>query len=359
MPARVMKEFQAPRGLPRKTASVCPECIKVIPAVVREKDGRVIMEKTCRTHGYFWDIISNDVDFYLRMEVYAHDGVGYENPYYDKFMRLPDHLRHVQPPQVPHRTRPDRPDEPLQPEVPGLLRERQRRGVRLRADPRADPLHAEDPPGAEAGRARSPSSSRAGNRRSHRSSWTRSGWPATSASSRSRSPRTGSGSPNEPGFAQACRDNGLHTLYLQFDGLDDEIYRKVRGVPLLKVKQKAIQAARETHSPASDLAAGKARQAPLHRAGPDAGRRVQREGDLADGQVRDRQHRRRPRRQLPAGRAHGPDPRQGPLPDAVHPVGPGPDPLHGGTVRKVGLLPRAVGRSRSRSSPRSSTARRR
>ncbi|EQD81019.1 radical SAM domain-containing protein, partial [mine drainage metagenome] len=62
---------------------------------------------------------------------------------------------------------------------------------------------------------------------------------------------------NEPGFAQACRDAGLHTLYLQFDGLDDEIYRKVRGVPLLKVKQKAIQAARETHSPAADLAAGK------------------------------------------------------------------------------------------------------
>src|ERR1700730_2692727 len=89
MPARVMKEFQAPRGLPRKTASVCPECIKVIPAVVREKEGRVIMEKTCRVHGYFWDIISNDVDFYLRMEVYAHDGVGYENPYYDKFKSCP------------------------------------------------------------------------------------------------------------------------------------------------------------------------------------------------------------------------------------------------------------------------------
>jgi len=62
---------------------------------------------------------------------------------------------------------------------------------------------------------------------------------------------------NEPGFAQACRDSGLHTLYLQFDGLDDEIYRKVRGVPLLKVKQKAIQAARETHSSAGELAAGK------------------------------------------------------------------------------------------------------
>ncbi len=89
MPARVMKEFQAPRGLPRKTASVCPECIKVIPAIVREKEGRVIMEKTCRAHGYFWDIISNDVDFYLRMEVYAHDGVGYENPYYDKFRGCP------------------------------------------------------------------------------------------------------------------------------------------------------------------------------------------------------------------------------------------------------------------------------
>src|SRR5271169_3170993 len=111
MPARVMKEFQAPRGLPRKTASVCPECIKVIPAVVREKEGRVIMEKTCRVHGYFWDIISNDVD---------------------------DYLRNVQPPQVPHGACADGPDEPLQSQVPGLLCERERGRLRLRADPRAD-----------------------------------------------------------------------------------------------------------------------------------------------------------------------------------------------------------------------------
>jgi hypothetical protein len=62
---------------------------------------------------------------------------------------------------------------------------------------------------------------------------------------------------NEPGFAQASRDAGLHTLYLQFDGLDDEIYRKVRGVPLLKVKQRAIQAARETHTSAAELSQGK------------------------------------------------------------------------------------------------------
>ncbi len=66
--------------------------------------------------------------------------------------RLPDDLRNVQPPQVAHGTRPDRPHEPLQPEVPRLFRERERRGLRLRADPGADSLHAEDAPGAEAGR---------------------------------------------------------------------------------------------------------------------------------------------------------------------------------------------------------------
>jgi uncharacterized radical SAM superfamily Fe-S cluster-containing enzyme len=256
MPARVMKDFQAPRGLPRKTASVCPECIKVIPAVVREKDGRVIMEKTCRTHGYFWDVISNDVDFYLRMEVYAHDGVGYENPYYDKFKGCPNtcgmcthHKSHTGlalidltnrcnlkcPVCFANANAAGYVYEPTREQIYFMLKTlREQRPVGAVAvqfsggEPTLSPLFLD------------------ACQMAHQLGFTQ-----------IQVATNGIRFANEPGFAQAARNAHLHTLYLQFDGLDDEIYRKVRGVPLLKVKQRAIENARNTHAPPDELAAGK------------------------------------------------------------------------------------------------------
>ncbi len=46
-------------------------------------------------------------------------------------------------------------------------------------------------------------------------------------------------------FYEALLDAGMSTMYLQFDGLSDEIYRQTRGVPLLKIKKKVIENARE------------------------------------------------------------------------------------------------------------------
>lgn len=37
-------------------------------------------------------------------------------------------------------------------------------------------------------------------------------------------------------FARRCEDAGLHTLYLQFDGMSDEVYLALRGQPLLEQK---------------------------------------------------------------------------------------------------------------------------
>jgi uncharacterized radical SAM superfamily Fe-S cluster-containing enzyme len=47
-----------------KTASVCPACLKVIPATIVEKDDRVFMEKTCPQHGSYSALISSDLDSY-------------------------------------------------------------------------------------------------------------------------------------------------------------------------------------------------------------------------------------------------------------------------------------------------------
>ena len=35
-------------GLPKKTESLCPECLTVIEATMREENGKVVIEKTCQ-----------------------------------------------------------------------------------------------------------------------------------------------------------------------------------------------------------------------------------------------------------------------------------------------------------------------
>lgn len=67
-----------------KTTSVCPECLKVIPATIYEKDGKVRIKKRCEEHGKFEDLYWGAYDFYRRAEKYAYDGRGIENPNVDK-----------------------------------------------------------------------------------------------------------------------------------------------------------------------------------------------------------------------------------------------------------------------------------
>jgi uncharacterized radical SAM superfamily Fe-S cluster-containing enzyme len=40
------RESSIPSGLPKTTESLCPECLSVIKATLREKDGKVVMEKS-------------------------------------------------------------------------------------------------------------------------------------------------------------------------------------------------------------------------------------------------------------------------------------------------------------------------
>ena len=45
----------------------------------------------------------------------------------------------------------------------------------------------------------------------------------------------------EPGYARRLRTAGLSCVFLQFDGLRDDVYVKLRGKPLLDIKKKAIE----------------------------------------------------------------------------------------------------------------------
>ncbi len=50
---------------------------------------------------------------------------------------------------------------------------------------------------------------------------------------------------SEPGYAGKLREAGLDTVFLQFDGLDDEVYITLRGRKLLEEKKRCVQACAE------------------------------------------------------------------------------------------------------------------
>jgi len=51
---------------------------------------------------------------------------------------------------------------------------------------------------------------------------------------------------SEAGYAQALKDAGLSCVFLQFDGVSDEVYKKIRGISLLKTKKTAIARCNES-----------------------------------------------------------------------------------------------------------------
>ncbi len=79
------------KGLPKTTQSLCPECTQLLPARIFEEDGRVIMQKSCPDHGEFRDIVFSDARLYLKMEEWTFgDNRGLSNPAVSGVTRCPD-----------------------------------------------------------------------------------------------------------------------------------------------------------------------------------------------------------------------------------------------------------------------------
>jgi uncharacterized radical SAM superfamily Fe-S cluster-containing enzyme len=79
------------KGLPKQTESLCPECNGVIRADIFADDGKVVMEKSCAQHGSFRDIIFSDVELYLKMEEWNFgDNLGLANPQIEGGKSCPD-----------------------------------------------------------------------------------------------------------------------------------------------------------------------------------------------------------------------------------------------------------------------------
>jgi hypothetical protein len=64
----------------KDTESLCPECMKVLPAEIYEEDGKVYIRKTCPEHGEWSDLYWGDYEQYVRAETFAARGKKLDNP---------------------------------------------------------------------------------------------------------------------------------------------------------------------------------------------------------------------------------------------------------------------------------------
>ena len=64
----------------RETRSICPDCNKILPAAVYERDGKIWISKTCPDHGEIEELYFGSADMYYKFAKFSHNGKGIENP---------------------------------------------------------------------------------------------------------------------------------------------------------------------------------------------------------------------------------------------------------------------------------------
>jgi len=228
------------KGLPKKTESLCPECKKIIPANIFERDGKVMMEKTCPVHGKTEDIYWSDKDLYLKAERFAYDGIGVENPVIPNAKICPNecglcqlHLTHTCLANVDLTNRCNLRCpicfananaagyvyEPSFEQIVDMLQ--------MLRDERPVPTPAVQFSGGEP------------------TIYPRFFDVIKKAKelgfAQIQVATNGIRFAKEPEFLRKSTEAGLNTIYLQFDGLNDDIYMASRGVPMVETKMKVIE----------------------------------------------------------------------------------------------------------------------
>ncbi len=231
------------RGLPKTTQSLCPECTTLVDARLFEEEGKVMMEKTCPQHGYFKDMVQSDARLYLKMEEWTFgDGRGLENPAVTDAVECPTdcglcnlHMSHTGLANVDltNRCNLTCPVCFANANAAGYLYEpsvAQIRGM-LQA------LRDEKP---VAGRVVQFS----GGEPTMHPDFLEICALARDMGFTHVQAATNGILLSDVEFARKAKDAGLTTLYLQFDGVCDDIYKRTRGKSLHETKLKVIEAAR-------------------------------------------------------------------------------------------------------------------
>jgi hypothetical protein len=232
------------KGLPKTTQSLCPECTQLIEARIFEDAGKVVMEKHCPDHGDFRDIVYSDAKLYLKMEEWSFgDNRGLFNPAVTTATRCPDdcgvcnlHTSHTALANVDltNRCNLTCPVCFANANAAGYLYEPDFETVRkmLQAlrDQRPSPCRIVQFSGGEPTiypRFLDVLRMAKDMGFSHLQAATN-GLKFTSLE-----------------FAEQCKEAGLHTLYLQFDGVCDDVYKRTRGQSLWEKKLRCIENVRK------------------------------------------------------------------------------------------------------------------
>jgi uncharacterized radical SAM superfamily Fe-S cluster-containing enzyme len=231
-------------GLPKITQSLCPECARVIDAHIFESAGKVLMAKTCPEHGYFDDTISSDVRLYLKMEQWHFgDNRGLSNPAVPNATRCPEqcglcsmHASHTGLANVDltNRCNLTCPVCFANANAAGYLYEPSLEQVRKMLQA----LRDERP---VAGRIVQFSG---GEPTLHPRFHEICALARELGFSHIQAATNGILFADLE-FAQRARESGLHQLYLQFDGVCDDVYRRTRGKSLLEKKLQCIENCRK------------------------------------------------------------------------------------------------------------------
>lgn len=64
----------------KETKSLCPECLKVLPATIFEDKNKVYIKKTCNEHGEFTDLYWGNYEQYVRAQSFEELGTKLNNP---------------------------------------------------------------------------------------------------------------------------------------------------------------------------------------------------------------------------------------------------------------------------------------
>lgn len=216
------------------TRSLCPECRKVVDAQVLIREGRVYLRKHCASHGWHEAVVSSDADWYLKSSTYNKPGAlpfttatSVKNGCPDDCGLCPEHQQHTCLGLIEITTRcnitcptcfadsGDGYDLSLQ-QVEAILD----RFVEAEGNPEVVQLSGGEPTihpqileMVAAARSRN--------------------IPHVMVNT------NGMRLAQEPDFVRRLAEHSP-TIYLQFDGLKDSIYRTLRGCDLLDVKRRAL-----------------------------------------------------------------------------------------------------------------------
>jgi uncharacterized radical SAM superfamily Fe-S cluster-containing enzyme len=232
-----------PRALPRTVETLCPECACLILGRSYERAGAVWMEKTCPEHGYFRDKVNSDARLYLLLEERSfEDEPGVEVPQVRDTVACPtdcglcsQHMSTTCLGQVDlsNRCNLTCPVCFASANQAGYLSEPTFEMVveMLRALREQKPVPASAVQFTGGEPTLHPDFFRILNATRDM------GFAHVQCASNGVTLA-------EPGFAEKAAAAGLQLVYLQFDGVDDSFYRKLRGAPLLATKRAAVEACR-------------------------------------------------------------------------------------------------------------------